>query len=944
MPQSKIGLGGISRRNVAVAAVAIVVIAVVLLALTSSTGVPATTSTTSVQQATVSQISGCTAISKPGSYYLAGNINHTQVSGACITIAASDVTLNGRGHSITGSGPFSDVQPYSYGILLQGVSNVSVSNVTVSRFSYDVFMNSTNSSALSYSNFTNSTLSGLYMRASYNNSIADTGVHVSQSKQGGIYVASGGGNSFSHDTVSGNAYYGLVLDASGNGFSNDVFSSNPVDLLCNASSAPTGAGTFTGSTCSVNDYCGFASCKANAPFNFSSVSLSPGPVSSCGTIYAAGNYVLSSDISTSAYSGNQALSNGVPCIRILAANVSFSCSGKQIYGSSYGISVGPVPGASISDCVLSNDTYGVYLSASPSPQVSNSLFSNDAYGLFLNGTSAGSVSNDMMLGNDYGLYVNSSPGTLFYGISAHNNSYGVYLNSGYGAVFNRGAAANNTKSDLYCTPATYNSTTDLAQDFSCGVTTCSWASSSCRQTVLPSLSVYPLSSCGTITRPGSYELSQDLLAQGGTCMSIDTSNVVLSCNGHSIRGAGSGSAFIVGRESNVSISNCTASNFAIGIKASNASGLSLRSDAFSGVSAGFSFYNISDSLFSSLNVSGATSYGFNFTRLASSSITHSSAGTGSSSAYGFAFINATLNNIGFDSATSNPGYGFLFDNSRNNTVYNNTADSNKAGDYVCSGSSTGIYSNPISVDSGITKSDCTWLVETSPVVQGTSCTSVFSPSSIVLSRDMFFTNGDTCFGVYVNSVGSANGTSIDCAGHTVYAEKGGTFANIVDAAGVRIYNCLLVNFTTGIEGNGQDASVYNNTIVYAGNAIRLSGRFSSIYRNTIQNGTNGIEVSNTTEADVYNNRLYSNADSLVFSDVSAATVTNNTVQKSAYGAYLSNTTSSTMQSDIFSDSSRASVYCVGTSLNSTSSNIDSGGNACQTASNCGWFSASGTCR
>ena len=943
-PTFKPGAQGISRRNLVAAAVAIVVIAAVLLAVTSHPAAPTTISTTTLQQAGASAISGCSTISKPGAYYLSGNLNYTQASGACLTIEASDVALNGKGHRITGSGPFSDTQPYSYGVLLQGVSNVSMSNVTVQRFSYDMFMNSTSGSNVSYSNFTNATLSGIYMLAAYNNSVVHDHVSVSQSKQGGIYIASGSGNSFSNVVSSGNAYYGLVLDSAGNSFSNDVFSSNPVDLVCNAASAPTSAGAFSNSTCSVNDFCGFASCSTNVPFNFSSVSLTPGPIDTCGTIYASGNYTLSGYISTSAYAGRQSsLSNGVSCIRILAPDVRLSCSGHQIKGSSYGVYVGQVPNASISDCLLENDTYGVYMYKSLGPQVANSTFSNDTYGLFMNGTSAGSISDNRLLFNTYGLFVNSSPGTLFYNTNARNNSYGIYVNTGYGSVFNGGSSSNNTNSDIYCSPYTYNSTTDLAQSFSCGLTSCKWASASCKQTVLPSLSVYPVSACRTITRPGTYELGQDLIAQS-TCLSIAASDVALSCNGHSVRGSGFGSAFLVGNETNVSISNCTASNFAFGINASGSTHLKLQSDSFSGVSAGFRLYNVTYSTLASLHVSGATGYGFNLTRLAASSVVNSTASTGASSAYGFAFINATRNSIGFDSATSNPGYGFYFKNARNNTVYNNSASSNKAGDYVCSGTSTGVYSNPISVDSGITKTGCDWLVETSGVVQGPSCTSFFSPSSVVFKRDLLFTSGSICFGVYANSAGSANTTSIDCAGHTVYAEHGGTFAEISNASNVRISDCLLVNFTTGVQGNGQSASIHNNTIVYAGNAIVLSGRFSSVYGNRIQNGTNGIMIENTTEVSVYNNRLYNNINSLVFSNASSATITNNTAQESVYGAYLENTVRSTMQGNIFGDASKADVYCAGTSLGNGSSNIDSGSNVCQAASNCGWFSVSSTCR
>lgn len=938
------GSGGSSRRGIAIAVVVVAVIAAALFVVMNHPAETTTSSTTTLNQATASAISGCSVISKPGSYYLAGNINYTQTAGACIEITADNVVLDGKGYKITGSGPFTDLAPFSYGILFNGVSNVSVSGVIVSRFSYDAFMNATSGSLIYGSNFTNSTLSGLYLLDSYNNTLSGDRVYVSQSEQGGIHVASGSGNSFQHDVVSGNAYYGLVLNAGGNSFNNDVFSSNPVDLVCNASSAQIAAGTFANSTCSVNNNCGFASCTTNIPFNFSSVHLTPGPVAECGTIYVPGTYALAQGLSTAPYAGRQlALNGSVACIRILAPNVNLDCSGMQISNSSYGIYVGQVPNVSISDCILRNDSYGVYLSGSFAPDINNSTFYNNTYGLFLNGSSAGGVSGIRLLDNEFGMFINSSPGTLFTNIDARNNTYGVYLSSGYGEVFNGGSATGSSKSDLYCSPATYNSTTDLAQGISCGITSCAWASSTCSQTVLPNLAVYPITSCQAITKPGAYSVSENLLAKN-TCLAVSANNVSIECKGFSISGSGFGSAFLLNGVSNVSITGCSLSNFAFGVNASDSSHLTLSSVSVSGSSSGLRFSNVSESLLTTLSVSRPSSYGFNFTGLSGSSVVNSSVSAGSSGAYGFSFTGAHNNNIAFDSATGNPGYGFYFKDSHNNSVYNNSAFSNTGGDYVCSGTSEGLYSNPIGIDSGNTKNGCEWLVELNPLVSGPSCTSFFSPGSMVFNRDMLFTSGDICFNIYSSSVGSANTTNINCAGHTVYAENGGTFAFISNASSVRIHNCLLLNFTTGIQGNGQSTSVFNNTISYASNGLVLSGRFPDVYNNRIENSTNGIVLENTAEASVYSNLFFNNTIAMLLSNVSSSSIDNNTFQESGYGMLLANTTSSTLKSNMFLGSSAGDVYCNGTSVGSGSQNADSGGNICQMVSNCGWFGLSSTCK
>lgn len=65
-------------------------------------------------------------ISQPGAYHLTGNLTATG-TGECITISASDVTLDLLGFVITGSGS-------SRGILVSGGSNVEVRNGTIRNF------------------------------------------------------------------------------------------------------------------------------------------------------------------------------------------------------------------------------------------------------------------------------------------------------------------------------------------------------------------------------------------------------------------------------------------------------------------------------------------------------------------------------------------------------------------------------------------------------------------------------------------------------------------------------------------------------------------------------------------------------------------------------------------------------------------------------------------
>lgn len=79
------------------------------------------------------EISSCTDITESGEYALTGRIDNESATtpssglGACISIAADDVTLRGRGHTVAGGG-----SPGVVGVLVQGpkmLSNVTVRNL-----------------------------------------------------------------------------------------------------------------------------------------------------------------------------------------------------------------------------------------------------------------------------------------------------------------------------------------------------------------------------------------------------------------------------------------------------------------------------------------------------------------------------------------------------------------------------------------------------------------------------------------------------------------------------------------------------------------------------------------------------------------------------------------------------------------------------------------------
>lgn len=925
---------------------AVVIIVILALILTIGPGLLKQTNSTSTTtvQANLSKINSCRVISIPGTYYLAGDMNVTIESGACIEIKADHVLFSGNGHGIAGNGPYTGAPPFSYGVEVEGM-NDSVTDLTISQFSYDIFLNNSKNATVSLNNLEAATLSDLYMLNASASTIEENQVLGSQSSQGGIYLKSGSGNRFINNTLANNIYYGIVVNSTGNSFTHNIFSNNPADLECNEEAAQSSANLFSGSTCSVNDYCAFASCRVNIPLNFSSTSLSPGSVYSCGAIYTPGNYTLAQSISTSAYvNPTNPLAKGVSCIQILAPNVNFNCNNKQISNSGYGIYLKGAVNANITNCILSNDNYGIAASDSFNPEISGVLARNNFYGMLLSNTTSGKISDSNFAGNNtYGIYLNSSNGVLFDNVVASNNTYGVYVYSGGDNVFSGGRALNNTNLDVYCSASTYNSSTNLASGFPCGVTDCNWASSLCKQTVQPELYVHPLNSCKRITAPGNYSLVQNTIAMG-TCFGIQASNVILNCKSNLISGSGSGSAFLISNATNVSVRNCEALHFNTGVNVSNSKQVNIYSIGINATSQGLSFLNVSNSSVQNMRVGEPTINGYTFNALRSSSIINNSVSLGFGNASGFIFTRALNNQITFNNANRDPNYGFEFIDSLNNSVLNNTADSNAAADYACVGSSTGLYSNPVGANFGLRKSSCKWLVAVSSVSSSPACAALFSPDQFLLSSDIVYTTGSTCFSIFTTKSSSANFSSLNCQGHIIYAPKGGTFISVHNSSGVQISNCIFWNFTTAIQSTGSAMNVFNNTFSHNGDAILLNfGRFDNIYKNSVNNNTNGLLMNNVSQISVYDNRFYNNTFAIAFSNSSSDKITNNTALRSSVGIYLSNTILSTLANNKLTDSTISGMRCAGTSGSTISNNLDEGGNVCSSNSHCAWVTHSAQC-
>ncbi len=922
-------------------AAALIIILAIIYAVASGHQAAGTSSTTTIGPKAFS-ISSCMTITAPGVYNLTGNIASSSQSAPCIKVASSNVKLNGEGYSLIGSGPFtSQNPPYSYGIMLDSVSNVTVTRLGISKFSYGIYLNNTRKSNISYIVMHNMTIAGVYFARSLDNRLSYSNITSVNGQGGAVSIVGGGNNTVSYTSLLDNSYYGIVVNSTGNRIANDTMVGNPVDLACNPSTGYTSYNRFENTTCYVNNYCNFASCTSQNLQATPESTVLQQQVNTCGTINYAGTYSLSSNINVPNFL-NVKLSPNTPCIIVNASNVNLNCNGHSIDNGAYGVFAANAYNVTVSDCSFDNNTYAMYFASVLKLGLHTITANNGTYGAYIMGSTDDNFTNLKAAGNKYGVYINGTTYAVLTRFSTLNNSYGIAMDNSTSITLNSGTALHNSKADIYCSVNTYNSTLSTMSGTTCGSTDCVWATS-CPIHYLPNLTTYPISACTTISVPGQYIVNANLVAKGN-CFDITASNVSLECANHAINGVGTGTAIMANNVSDVSLFDCKILGFNTGIESSNSKYLIVQNMQFSSLESGISLSGASSAMVSNNIVTGFSGTGYLFSGTGSSTITEDTAkGGAGTSVFGFRFSRALNNTVVNNTALDNVGYGFSFQNgTQSNFVKNNTANGNRQADFACYSGSSAPDANLGVVNYGNTKENCRWMAVIPSAQQQVQCMLITSPQTVSIGYDMMYTFGSSCFNVYTrNATQSARNSVINCNGHTIYATHGGTFVSVYNTSGVTIENCVLNGFTNPINVTAPVAQtsikLINNTIlnsqtaIYAVNAIN-----SQISKNNITNTATGIYAYYANGTTIENN-LISEATSngMVVGSSASVTLRNNTVGSKEGGTYLVNMTASSLQDNNLKDTVSGAL-CSGTSVATGSGNVDLGGNSCP-ATSCQWL-------
>ncbi len=524
-----------------------------------------------------SSINTCGSIVSPGTYQLESNLNMNEFVNIsnilslftpCIRVASKNVLINCNGFSINNS---------SVAISALNEQNVTIENCKVNNADIGV----------SLSNVSVSRISNLSVEAAtygiklYNTSLTSLYNISAETDTYGMYLSSSYSNIFQRINATHNAY-GIYLE--NNSFSNTfdngaVLNSSKVDVFATPDSANASYNLMISVSCGYTNAV-WATCR-----HFLTPTLAYVPVSSCSTISAPGNYLLTSGI----------INGFGQCIKINSDNVRFNCANRIISASSS--AVGPALIVSNAYNVTINSCYTVGFPSSITVSNSSLIMVNGTnvqasdYGIVFNSVKYGTVTNSTINGtsNTSIMLYNTVLSDVFkneitYGKSKNigillNNSQNntIMNNSGsrdYIGVEFMGSSHNNTVVNNTMQLSTYldymcagnSALTSENGGINYGTTKsgCHW---------LAALTVTnPTVSCAVALQPNLFLLTQDYkYTVGSTCFSSFANTTTINCNGHTVIATNGGTFADFKSSDRSTLENCFLKGFTNTIIASNSS-------------------------------------------------------------------------------------------------------------------------------------------------------------------------------------------------------------------------------------------------------------------------------------------------------------------------------------------------------------------------------------
>ena len=190
----------------------------------------------------------------------------------------------------------------------------------------------------------------------------------------------------------------------------------------------------------------------------------------------------------------------------------------------------------------------------------------------------------------------------------------------------------------------------------------------------------PISSCTTISAPGLYTLTTNILNSASTCINITSSNVIFDGAGYTIDGVDNSSTngvYVYNSSTtltNITVKNLVVTDWYYGIDYQNARNGSIVNNTANSNSYGIYLESSSNS--NTLNSNTAISNYYGITLVSSSNSNNLTSNTAILNSRGIVLESSSSNNLTNNNASSNTNIGIWLYSSSSNTLTNNTADSN----------------------------------------------------------------------------------------------------------------------------------------------------------------------------------------------------------------------------------------------------------------------------
>ena len=729
----------------------------------------------------------------------------------CFNVTAANVTLNCAGYSLTSNNSTATFGVYSNQL------NTTVKNCNISNFSTSIFFNGAANGTISNANVSTSAPSagaypngyGVLLNGASYNSISNINANAPSGR--GISIFLGSNNQIANSIGNSSADYGIFASAS---------NYNTITNSTGTSASGCGIALWAGSNYST---IANSTGTSNSVYGiYISASLNNNITNSTGTSNSSQGIRIDSSSSYNTISNSTGISNSNTGILLSSSNYNAISNSTGNSTSGYGIYI-----LSGSNNTISNSTgtsasnVGTYLVLSSNNTLIQNKFISGASQttVYVSSSSGNTFALNNFSTSTSGYYINDDTGGNFYNATVNGTNQGnIYPNVMNGSVSITGTVASSI-SGLYVGSSgagyPYNNSTAGGKLSGAVVD----------NAPLTPTGGASLSACANLSTPNTvYNLTQSVSISGATCFNVTAQNVTLNCNGYSVTGNNASSTYgVYSNQFNTTIKNCNISNFQHGIYFNVATnGTISNTNASSTQTSGYGIWLYNSASYNTITSStgnSTASYGIflqsssNYNTIINSTgaantlhgIVLSSSynkvinSTGSSNAYLGIYISSGSSNVVSNSIIKGLSNTFgallIYNGAQNNTVANSTINGN-AGAYamtIQTGANTG---NSIINNTLLNATNLLYLDSTSG------------------ANTFYWNNFTNTSGLYVNDSNGTNIYNTTISGHG----EGNVWYNVINGS---------VNITGNLTSTGYPSLYYgSNGSAYPYNSTNAGGKLS----------------------------------------------------------------------------------------------------------------------